>query len=97
MSQLARHFLYYKCKILAAYPCTGSGDVAAFGWNEHGMCGTGNEKDVGVVTKVSGLPPHEDGGHMMVGAGAGHSLALVKVTGSANISEQSDLPGPEAI
>ncbi len=60
-------------------PYSASGGVAAFGWNEHGMCGTGREENVGTATKVSGLPHNIEGGGILVGAGAGHSLALVQL------------------
>ena len=50
--------------------------MVAFGWNEHGMCGTGDEVNVTHPHVVEG----EVGGWDMVrvGAGAGHSLAVVK-------------------
>jgi alpha-tubulin suppressor-like RCC1 family protein len=63
---------------------TASGEVAAFGWNEHGMCATGGTEDViAIPTTVSGLPPHEKDDHMIVGTGAGHSLALVKLVSTS--------------
>ena len=52
----------------------GSGKVLAFGWNEHGMCATGDEENVWGPREVSGLP--EGGVASLVGAGAGHSLII---------------------
>ena len=44
------------------------------------MCATGGTEDViDMVTRVSGLPSYDEGSHMIVGAGAGHSLALIKL------------------
>lgn len=49
-----------------------SGDVLSWGWNEHGNCGTGTTEDVTQPTKV-----HLPGPVVTLGAGAGHSLAVV--------------------
>lgn len=54
---------------------TESGEVLSWGWNEHGNCGTGTTEDVIQSTKVN-LP----GPVVMIGAGAGHSLAVVSCT-----------------
>ncbi|XP_008207659.1 uncharacterized protein LOC100123748 [Nasonia vitripennis] len=48
-----------------------SGTVLAWGWNEHGNCGTGSTQDVFRPTEVK-LPAAS-----LIGTGAGHSFALV--------------------
>uniref|UniRef100_UPI00358F5350 secretion-regulating guanine nucleotide exchange factor isoform X2 n=1 Tax=Myxine glutinosa TaxID=7769 RepID=UPI00358F5350 len=55
--------------------------VMSWGWNEHGMCGTGNETNVHVpravaftFTSEAGAPSSADA--VLVGAGAGHSFAV---------------------
>ncbi|KAM3919996.1 secretion-regulating guanine nucleotide exchange factor isoform 2-T2 [Leptodactylus fuscus] len=47
--------------------------VYSWGWNEHGMCGTGGEDNVPTPTAV-GLPT--SGRVTLIGCGAGHSLVL---------------------
>ena len=52
----------------------GSDTVVTFGWNEHGICGTGTEANIYapyVVTK-----PLEGQRATLIGCGAGHTLLL---------------------
>ncbi len=53
---------------------TESGIVVAWGWNEHGMCGTGDEKDVVSPRPVSALRGRDV---RLVGCGHGHSFAYM--------------------
>jgi len=53
----------------------GDGSVVAFGWNEHGQCGVGNEVDVKGMAKT--VFPGSSVRGLLIGTGAGHSLALV--------------------
>lgn len=52
--------------------------MITFGWNEHGMCGTGDEVNVHtphiVTTFLDGDGQIEP---LIVGAGAGHSMVAV--------------------
>ncbi|KAJ3596905.1 hypothetical protein NHX12_003305, partial [Muraenolepis orangiensis] len=41
-----------------------------WGWNEHGMCGDGTQTDLARPRPVSALGP------LLIGCGAGHSMAL---------------------
>ncbi|XP_011504907.1 PREDICTED: secretion-regulating guanine nucleotide exchange factor [Ceratosolen solmsi marchali] len=50
------------------------GSILSWGWNEHGNCGNGSTNDIFVPTKVN-VP---NGSAVMVGAGAGHSFAIIK-------------------
>ncbi|XP_076450340.1 secretion-regulating guanine nucleotide exchange factor-like isoform X2 [Babylonia areolata] len=52
---------------------TGDGKLLCWGWNEHGMCGTGNESDVPLPMQVA----LQVKGTLSVGCGAGHSFAFV--------------------
>ena len=53
--------------------------VLTFGWNEHGMCGTGNEENVHVANCVTLTVDSEQSLPLLIGSGAGHSMALVTV------------------
>ena len=53
--------------------------VVTFGWNEHGMCATGDETNVYHPHTVDALRDWEP---MLVGAGAGHSFVVAKLTPS---------------
>lgn len=48
----------------------------SWGWNEHGMCGSGDEVNVNTPASVVGLT---DDHHfaILVGCGAGHTFAIV--------------------
>ena len=49
------------------------GKLMCWGWNEHGICGTGDENNVPLPTQVA-LPAKRI---TSIGCGAGHSFALV--------------------
>ncbi|XP_073898715.1 LOW QUALITY PROTEIN: secretion-regulating guanine nucleotide exchange factor [Castor canadensis] len=49
----------------------------SWGWNEHGMCGDGTEANVWVPKPVQVL---QSASGLLVGCGAGHSLALCQLT-----------------
>ena len=49
-------------------------EVVTFGWNEHGICGTGNETNVHSPCTI--LKPLEGQRIRFIGAGAGHSLVV---------------------
>ena len=55
---------------------TGTDSVVTFGWNEHGICGTGNETNVHVPFRIS--KPLEDWNVDLIGTGAGHTLVVAK-------------------
>ncbi|XP_031242571.1 secretion-regulating guanine nucleotide exchange factor isoform X3 [Mastomys coucha] len=50
----------------------------SWGWNEHGMCGDGTESNVWTPTPVRALPSSPSR-LLLVGCGAGHSLALCQL------------------
>ncbi|KAI9529648.1 hypothetical protein NQZ68_007886 [Dissostichus eleginoides] len=50
------------------------GRLLSWGWNEHGMCGDGSQSDVFQPQLVSGVRP------LLIGCGAGHSMAVSAVT-----------------
>ncbi|NXI48542.1 SRGEF factor, partial [Galbula dea] len=49
------------------------GECFSWGWNEHGMCGDGTEANVHVPKPVKALGCAKQ---MLIGCGAGHSMAL---------------------
>lgn len=52
----------------------GGGSVLTWGWNEHGICGTGNEVNVhtpGVVSRLEASRVH------LIGCGGAHSFAVI--------------------
>ena len=51
------------------------GVVYSWGWNEHGMCGTGTEEDVNKPEPVEHLNKYKA---LSVACGAGHSFAVVE-------------------
>ncbi len=54
-------------------------ELFSWGWNDHGMCGTGDTRNVTMPTKIS-LTSLTNSAHLiplLVGAGAGHSIAVV--------------------
>ena len=51
-----------------------------WGWNEHGMCGTGTETNVHSPHTLELERATKQGDTMLVGAGAGHSLLVVQQT-----------------
>ncbi|XP_068459849.1 secretion-regulating guanine nucleotide exchange factor isoform X2 [Clinocottus analis] len=50
------------------------GCLLSWGWNEHGMCGDGSQRDVFQPQLISGLSP------LLIGCGAGHSMAMCAAT-----------------
>lgn len=50
------------------------GCLLSWGWNEHGMCGDGSQANVFQPQPVPGLKP------LVIGCGAGHSMAVCAVT-----------------
>lgn len=48
--------------------------LLSWGWNEHGMCGDGSNSDVLEPCLIPGLTP------LLIGCGAGHSMALCTAT-----------------
>ncbi|XP_071448248.1 secretion-regulating guanine nucleotide exchange factor [Hetaerina americana] len=54
---------------------TESGSILSWGWNEHGNCGTGDDKNVLMPSQITIAQP---GKVIAVGAGSGHSFALVE-------------------
>lgn len=54
---------------------TEAGTVFSWGWNEHGNCGIGNDKNVLSPSQVKIAPPRKV---ILIGAGSGHSFALVE-------------------
>lgn len=70
---MATSFGYYG-DICALSP---TGDkCCAWGWNEHGMCGDGTESNVWTPSPVQTL---QSARVLLVGCGAGHSLALCQL------------------
>ena len=63
--------------ITMLFSFTGNGSVVTWGWNDHGMCGTG--ATVNVTTPHTVMAAASEGeGPTLIGAGAGHSIALVQ-------------------
>ncbi|XP_024887797.1 secretion-regulating guanine nucleotide exchange factor isoform X2 [Temnothorax curvispinosus] len=56
---------------------TDDGVVLCWGWNEHGNCGNGKTEN---VLRPEVLPISSDSIAVLVGAGAGHSFAVIKDT-----------------
>ncbi|XP_035498307.1 secretion-regulating guanine nucleotide exchange factor isoform X1 [Scophthalmus maximus] len=50
------------------------GCLLSWGWNEHGMCGDGTQTDICQPQLISGLRP------LVIGCGAGHSMAVCAAT-----------------
>ena len=76
--KLLGYLLSTKCD-LCLFSFTGDGSVVTWGWNEHGMCGTGDTTNV--TTPHIVMAASERGGNTsttLIGAGAGHSIALVQ-------------------
>ena len=84
--------LIYGHTSLSSSTDAADGSLVSFGWNEHGMCGTGSENNVPRPLPVlAGSPEKRQPGErergrrrgceaVRVGAGAGHTLALVKMS-----------------
>ncbi|GFO01381.1 secretion-regulating guanine nucleotide exchange factor [Plakobranchus ocellatus] len=54
---------------------TDEGQIYSWGWNEHGICGTGDESNVLYPQRISSLQNHQV---MCIGCGAGHCFCLTK-------------------
>ena len=67
---------------------TGTDSVITFGWNEHGICGTGDEANVHVPFPIS--KPLEGWKVRLIGTGAGHSLVLASTTYILYYSRQNN-------
>lgn len=59
------------------------GCLLSWGWNEHGMCGDGSQADVFHPRLISDLRP------ILIGCGAGHSMAVCGVTTSLTLNSYS--------
>ena len=68
--------LFFSVMIHCDIDCISSDseEVVTFGWNEHGICGTGTESNVHSPYTIS--KPFEGRIVRLVGSGAGHSLVL---------------------
>uniref|UniRef100_A0A3B1J6S1 Secretion regulating guanine nucleotide exchange factor n=1 Tax=Astyanax mexicanus TaxID=7994 RepID=A0A3B1J6S1_ASTMX len=53
--------------------------VLSWGWNEHGMCGDGSFCD---ITQPQPIPVLRDARPVLIGSGAGHSMALCSLSES---------------
>ncbi|XP_048013843.1 secretion-regulating guanine nucleotide exchange factor isoform X1 [Megalobrama amblycephala] len=52
------------------------GRIFSWGWNEHGMCGDGSLCD---ITQPRPVPSLRDATALLIGCGAGHSMALCRL------------------
>ncbi|XP_048217059.1 secretion-regulating guanine nucleotide exchange factor isoform X2 [Perognathus longimembris pacificus] len=71
------------------------GACYSWGWNEHGMCGDGTEVNVWIPKPVQGLPSASG---LLVGCGAGHSLALCQLPAHTALGQECQVtyPSPDA-
>jgi hypothetical protein len=67
----------YPSPLLQSFLFFTDGVCYSWGWNEHGMCGDGTEANVWVPKPVQVL---QSASGLLVGCGAGHSLALCQLT-----------------
>ena len=51
--------------------------MITWGWNEHGLCGNGNEDNILIPHQVAALTDYVI---KMIGCGAGHSFAMINDT-----------------
>jgi alpha-tubulin suppressor-like RCC1 family protein len=51
--------------------------LITWGWNEHGLCGNGNEDNILIPHQVAALTDYVI---KMIGCGAGHSFAMINDT-----------------
>ncbi|XP_032283248.1 secretion-regulating guanine nucleotide exchange factor [Phoca vitulina] len=68
------------------------GTCYSWGWNEHGMCGDGSEADIWAPKCVQALRSSLG---LLVGCGAGHSLALCQLPALPQLVTGSSLDAPE--
>lgn len=64
------------------------GACYSWGWNEHGMCGDGTEANVWAPKPVQ-VPLSARG--LLVGCGAGHSLALCQLPGQPALGKDLNI------
>ncbi|XP_070347409.1 secretion-regulating guanine nucleotide exchange factor isoform X27 [Equus asinus] len=67
------------------------GACYSWGWNEHGMCGDGTEANVWAPKPVQSLRLSSG---LLVGCGAGHSLALCQLPALPALDQGSKVTGP---
>ncbi|KAM8812379.1 secretion-regulating guanine nucleotide exchange factor isoform 3-T3 [Rhynchonycteris naso] len=70
------------------------GACYSWGWNEHGMCGDGSEATVWAPKPVQALPSSSG---LLVGCGAGHSLALCQLPACPSPDAHGDAKSQEAM
>ncbi|XP_034851336.1 secretion-regulating guanine nucleotide exchange factor isoform X1 [Mirounga leonina] len=68
------------------------GTCYSWGWNEHGMCGDGSEANIWAPKPVQALRSSLG---LLVGCGAGHSLALCQLPALPQLVTGSSLDAPE--
>ncbi|XP_056138079.1 secretion-regulating guanine nucleotide exchange factor isoform X2 [Lampris incognitus] len=66
------------------------GCLFSWGWNEHGMCGDGSQTDVVQPKLMFGLRP------LLIGCGAGHSMALCAAETGSGQNSAGGTPGTSA-
>ncbi|KAM5224459.1 secretion-regulating guanine nucleotide exchange factor isoform 3-T3 [Hipposideros larvatus] len=67
------------------------GTCYSWGWNEHGMCGDGTETNVWAPTPVQAL---QSSSGVLVGCGAGHSLAFCHLPALPTLRQCPKVTGP---
>ncbi|GAB5577641.1 secretion-regulating guanine nucleotide exchange factor [Prionailurus iriomotensis] len=67
------------------------GTCYSWGWNEHGMCGDGSEANIWAPQPVPSL---QSSPGLLVGCGAGHSLALCQLPALPALGQHPKLTGP---
>lgn len=73
--------------------CFTGGACHSWGWNEHGMCGDGSGADVWAPKPVQAL---RSSAGLLVGCGAGHSLALCQLPALPSPDASEDAKSQEA-
>uniref|UniRef100_A0A8C9KF11 Secretion regulating guanine nucleotide exchange factor n=1 Tax=Panthera tigris altaica TaxID=74533 RepID=A0A8C9KF11_PANTA len=67
------------------------GTCYSWGWNEHGMCGDGSEANIWAPKPVPSL---QSSLGLLVGCGAGHSLALCQLPALPALGQHPKVTGP---
>ncbi|XP_047734804.1 secretion-regulating guanine nucleotide exchange factor isoform X3 [Prionailurus viverrinus] len=67
------------------------GTCYSWGWNEHGMCGDGSEANIWAPQPVPSL---QSSPGLLVGCGAGHSLALCQLPALPALGQHPKVTGP---
>ncbi|XP_052797822.1 secretion-regulating guanine nucleotide exchange factor-like [Mya arenaria] len=75
--ELPETVVRFQCGSENALFVTESGQVFSVGWNEHGLCGTGDEVNVERPTPIHYLPQDAD---MYIACGGGHCFAVSRKT-----------------